>query len=119
MGGLAACVDRQGESDQGRGLIRSEPSARVRTYLCHRCGSIIVVGYPTALFRRQARLLARGTYSLLERLLRGERLLAKLVCAMEEKFYLAPDRYRSLPRACPHCGLISDGEISWWSAEAV
>ena len=86
----------------------------MRTYLCHSCGSSIVVGHPTGLFRRQARLLARGTYSLLDRLLRGQRILGKLVGAMEEKFYLQPDRFRSLPRSCPHCGLLSHGAGSWW-----
>ncbi len=91
----------------------------MRTYLCQSCGGSIVVGHPTGLFRRQARLLARGTYSLLDRLLHHQRILGKLVGAMEERFYREPDRYRSLPRSCPHCGLLSQGQGSWWRAGLV
>ena len=108
-------IQGKGESDQGRGLSSGPfDSNQVRTYLCQSCGSSIVVGHPAGLFRRQARLLARGTYSIVERLLHGPRILGKLARAMEEKFYLGPDRYRSLPRSCPHCGLLSRGQTSWW-----
>lgn len=86
----------------------------MRTYTCNRCASSIIVGHPGSLFRRQARLLARDTYSLLDRLLHRQTILHKFVSAMEEKFYLEPHRYRALPSACPKCGFRSEGDLSWW-----
>lgn len=86
----------------------------LRTYICQSCDGTIVVGHPVALFRRQARSLARHTYSWLQRVLRRGKILDRFRAAMEERFYLEPHRYRALPGACPRCGYRSQGDVPWW-----
>jgi hypothetical protein len=86
----------------------------VRTYICQACRSIIIVGHPEGLFRRQARALARDAYSFLERLLHRGPILRKLVRAMEERFYLEPHRFRVLPVLCPRCGHRGRRDAPWW-----
>jgi hypothetical protein len=86
----------------------------VKTYLCRSCNGSITVGHPGSLFRRQARAILRQAYSLLERVFRRRNLLARVRTAQEERYYLEPFRYRTLPRKCPRCGFRGQGDLPWW-----
>jgi hypothetical protein len=86
----------------------------VRSYICSGCERTIIVGHPVSLFRRQAHTLAKDTYSLLELLLRRRKILHKLVAAMEERFYLEPFHFRTMPSACPSCGRRGNPDLPWW-----
>jgi hypothetical protein len=86
----------------------------VRTYLCQRCDGSIIVGHPRALLRQQALDLAHEAYSLFERLLHRQKILRKLLTALEEQFYREGQRYRTLPSSCPKCGFRQQGMQPWW-----
>ena len=86
----------------------------MRSYICSSCDGSIIVGHPASILRRQAIALARESYGLLQRLLHGGRIVRTLALALEERFYLAPHRYRALPSACPRCGYRGRGDLPWW-----
>ena len=86
----------------------------MRSYVCGSCGGDIRVGHPVTLLRRQALALARETTSWLTRLFHRSATVGRLLGALEERYYLEPHNYRTLPSACPRCGFRGRDELPWW-----
>lgn len=72
------------------------------------------MGHPHALLRRQALALAREATSWLVRLVRRGKTLRAYLGALEDRYYLEPGRYRTVPRGCPSCGFRGARDLPWW-----